>query len=179
MRSLSERIYDSHERRWSESAADFSPPPFRPVTYDDSGETLDRVVTVPSRISTFQAIDWAPRVERFPSIAEEDPAPPRAERFPSIPEESSSPPLAPRVTPRSDSTVPAAPVRRRSSIVGTSNWAPHSIHYRVNTSTRQGSLSGATAKSSFVEVLEEDDGEGAVILRYMVFSSQKLLTHRV
>ena len=150
MRSLSERIYDSHERRWSASAVDFSPPPVRPVSYDDSTETLDRVVTVPSRISTFRAIDWAPRVERFPSI----------------PEESSSPPLAPRLLPQSDSTVPAAQVIRRSSIVGTSNWAPHSIHYRVNTSSRQGSLSGATARSSFVEVLEEDDGEEAVISRY-------------
>jgi hypothetical protein len=148
MRSLSERIYDFNERSWSANTADFNPPPIRRASYVDSTETVSDVVTLPSRIPTFGTIDWAPQRERFPPIREE----------------GSSPPRTPRPLLQPDYTAPTAGVTRRSSICGTTNWAPHTIHYRITTSSHQGSLSGATVRASLVEVLEGDEGEEAVIL---------------
>ena len=46
----------------------------------------------------------------------------------------------------------AGPSGRRTSITGTTHWAPQSIHYRVRTRSGIGSLSGASVFSPEVEV---------------------------
>lgn len=234
MQSLAHRIYEEHERRWSEGEPETIPPPTRIAQIDDVFETPHSPPIRPCITSTaFQEVEWRTQVSNQ-VIREEheserglaragscvDPLTRSASRIESweqqalspSPERSGTPPQQHKLlvgeTPHvnvQDTNPPTTGVvqtqktdsgptnqqrparasthfrhsqrrhssfghaletgfelRRGSSITGTTTWQPQSVHYRVRGQSFVSTLSGASAFTGEVEVMNDDVPETKV-----------------